>query len=250
MHETREVAPLAGCLHRARAGERIERARQWLLEYADGGAGERQVVLALVDAASGESLALTSGSREGVWMTGRAAHWLARPGRRLWTMHNHPEGRSASPSAVLPSLLDVHMLAHPAIETVEVCTTHGRLSATTAGSVWARPDEGGALTRRARWSRAFEAARRLCERLAASAPVPWPQARRTAQAATLEALERGGVIRMTCSESLERLWIAHQDGPVLRAMRARVGVSARLRLESASGSTRRRDREPAVERAS
>ena len=81
-------------------------------------------------------------------MTGRAAHWLARPGRRLWTMHNHPEGRSASPSAVLPSLLDVHMLAHPAIETVEVCTTHGLLSA-----------------------------------------------------ATVEALERSGIIRMTCSEN-------------------------------------------------
>ena len=250
MHETREVAPLAGCLHRARAGERIERARQWLLEYADGGAGQRQVVLALVDLAGGESLALTSGSREGVWMTGRAAHWLARPGRRLWTMHNHPEGRSASPSAVLPSLLDVHMLAHPAIETVEVCTTHGLLSATTAGSVWARPDADGALTPRARWSHAFEAARRLCEGLAATAPVPWPQARRTAQAATLEALERAGIIRMTCSESLERLWTAHQDGPVLRAMRARVGASERLRLESASSSTRRRDREPAVERAS
>ena len=250
MHETREVAPLAGCLHRARAGERIERARQWLLEYADGGAGERQVVLALVDVAGGESLALTSGSREGVWMTARAAHWLARPGRRLWTMHNHPEGRSASPSAVLPSLLDVHMLAHPAIETVEVCTTQGLLSATSAGPVWARPDEDGALTRHARWSRAFETARRLCEGLAASAPVPWPQARRTAQAATLEALERAGIIRMTCSESLERLWAAHQDGPVLRAMRARVGESERLRLESASGSTRRRDREPAVERAS
>ena len=116
-------------------GDQQAGAEKWLLEYADCSAGQRQVVLALVDVASGESLALTSGSREGVWITGRAAHWLARPGRRLWTMHNHPEGRSASPCAVLPSLLDVHMLAHPAIETVEACTTHGLLSATTAGPV-------------------------------------------------------------------------------------------------------------------
>ena len=227
MHETREVAPLAGCLHRAPVGERIERARRWLLEYADGSAGQRQVVAALVDVASGESLALTSGSREGVWMTGRAAHWLARPGRRLWTMHNHPEGRSASPSAVLPSLLDVHMLAHPAIETVEVCTTHGLLSATTAGPMWARPDEDGALTRRARWSRALEAARRLCEGLAATAPAPWPQARRAAQAATLEGLEHAGIIRMTRPESLERLWTVHHDGPVLRALRTRTPAFGR-----------------------
>ena len=221
MHETREVATLAGRLHQARADDRIERARQWLLEYADCAAGQRHVVLALVDVASRESLAVTSGSREGVWITGRAAHWLARPGRRLWTMHNHPEGRSASPSAMLPSLLDVHMLAHPAIDTVEVCTTHGLLSATTAGPGWSRLDGDGALTRRARWARALEAARRLCEGLAATSPVPWPQARRTAQAATLEALARAGIIRMTCSQSLERLWTAHQDGPVLRAMRAR-----------------------------
>ena len=117
--------------------------------------------------------------------------------------------------------VDVHMLAHPAIETVEVCTTQGLLSATTAGPVWARPDGDGALTRRARWTCAFEAARRLCEGLAATAPVPWPQARRAAQVATLEALERAGIIRMTCSESLTQLWTVHQDGPVLDAMRAR-----------------------------
>ena len=59
MHETQDLATLARCLNRARVSGRIARARQWQLKNTDGTAGHRQVVLALVDVASGESLALT-----------------------------------------------------------------------------------------------------------------------------------------------------------------------------------------------
>ena len=219
MHPTREVATLARCLHRARAPERIARARRWLLDYADSRAGQSRVVLALVDLATGESLALTSGSRDGVWIGGAPARWLARPGRRVWSVHNHPEGRSASPVAVLPSIADLSMLGRSAIETVEVCTARGLVSATTVGCGWLRPDAHGALASGARWARAVEAARRIRDGLAASASVSWSQAHRTAHAATLEALVRAGLIRIGCSEDLEPLWAAHRDGSLLPTMR-------------------------------
>ena len=219
MHETREVTTLASRMHRARASDRIGRTRRWLLDYADSGAGQQRVVVAFVDLASGESLALTSGSPDGVWMTGRVAHWLTRPRRRIWSIHNHPEGRSTSPAAGLPSIVDVSMLAHSAIETVEVCTTRGLLTATTVDPEWSRRSACGLRLGRARWTQAMEAAWRLCEGLAATAPVSWPQAHRTAQAATLEALQRANIIRMTCSENLERLWAAHRDGQLLETMR-------------------------------
>ena len=233
MHPTREVATLARCLHRARAPERIARARRWLLDYADSRAGQSRVVLALVDLATGESLALTSGSRDGVWIGGAPARWLARPGRRVWTVHNHPEGRSASPVAVLPSIADLSMLGRSAIETVEVCTARGLVSATTVGCGWLRPDAHGALASGARWARAVEAARRIRDGLAATASVSWSQAHRTAHAATLEALVRAGLIRIGCSEDLEPLWgcasrrFAAPDDATVPCPPARRGLTVR-----------------------
>ena len=219
MHPTHEVATLALCLDRARAPDRIARARRWLLDYADSAEGQSRVVLALVDRASGESLALTSGSPDGVWIGGVPARWLARPGRRVWSIHNHPEGRSASPAAVLPSIADLSMLGRSAIETVEVCTARGLVTATTVGSGWVRPDAHGPLAGGTRWARAIEAARRIRDGLAASASVSWSQAHRSAHAATLEALGRAGLIRMSASEDLEPLWAAHRDGTMLTTMR-------------------------------
>ena len=157
--------------------------------------------------------------RDGVWIGGAPARWLARPGRRVCTVHNHPEGRSASPVAVLPSIADLSMLGRSAIETVEVCTARGLVSATTVGSGWLRPDAHGALASGARWARAVVAARRIRDGLAATASVSWSQAHRTAHSATLEALVRAGLIRIGCSEDLEPLWAAHRDGSLLPTMR-------------------------------
>ena len=219
MHATREVGALGRCMQRACAGDRIKRARQWLLDYADSGAGQSRVVLALVDLASGESLALTSGRSDGVWIAGAPARWLLRLERRVWSIHNHPEGYSASPAAVLPSIADVSMLARSAIETVEVCTTGGLLTATTVGPAWSRGDPHATLRGGAQWTQTLESARRIRDGLAATAPASWAQAQRTAHAATLEALSRAGLISMSCSQGLDPLWAAHRDGALLGTMR-------------------------------
>lgn len=219
MHATREVGALARCMQRACAGDRIERARQWLLGYADSSAGQSRVVLALVDLASGESLALTSGRPDGVWIAGAPARWLLHPERRVWSIHNHPEGHSASPVAVLPSIADVSVLARSAIETVEVCTARGLLTATTVGPTWSRGDAHATLRGGAQWTQALESARRMRDGLAATVRASWAQAQRTAHAATLETLNRAGLIRMSCSQGLEPLWAAHRDGALLSTMR-------------------------------
>lgn len=115
------------------APSRIARARQWLPDYADSAAGRTHVVLALVGLASGESLALTTGSPDGVWIATAPARWLAPAGRRVGSVHNHPEGRSTSPAAMRRSIADLSMLGRSAIKTVEVCTARGLVTATTVG---------------------------------------------------------------------------------------------------------------------
>lgn len=135
------------------APARIARARQWLLDYADSAAGRTHVVLALVDLASGESLALPSGSPDGVWIAAAPARWLAHPGRRVWSVHNHPEGRSTSPAAMRRSIADLSMLGRSAIKTVEVCTARGLVTVTAVGSGWLLPGAHRALASGARWAR-------------------------------------------------------------------------------------------------
>ena len=230
MHFTRDFAPLVRSMHRAPSSDRIDHARAWLLDYADSAAAQSRVVLALVDVASGESLALTSGRRDGVWIAGAPARWLLRPGRRVWSIHNHPEGSSASPAAVFPSIADVSMLARSPIETVEVCTAGGLLTTTTVGPVWSRRDADGVLRGVGPWTRVLESARRMRDGFAAIAPASWAQAQRTAHAATLEALARAGLIGMRCSPDLEPFWAGHPDGALLGTMRrsARQSLPSRL----------------------
>ena len=194
------TVPLDALLARASPPRRVTLARRWLLDYAASSRGERAVVAAFVDLASGDSLAVTSGRADGVVLSGAPARWLARLGRRVWSVHNHPGGARSGAARALPSLTDVSLLARAPLECVEVCTAGGYFTVVRAGRSF-RADG-------ARWLAAVGAARTA--RAAALCALRAPRApdRDRAHGAALGALARAGVLSLRVHPSADLSWRA------------------------------------------